>query len=107
MVSPVHGNSSDGIARRKPTKLERFLKSRGIKPVHLALESGYTRQHLLRIRFGRMDPTLGCIVAIVRGCRVLSGEQVTALDLFNLDPEDVPLKVEEESRQSRRRQAQS
>lgn len=70
------------------TRLEKFLKSRGIKPAHLARESGYSRQHLLRIRMGRMEPTRRCIVAIASACRRLSGEQVRAHDLFDLEGED-------------------
>ncbi|HYI12487.1 MAG TPA: helix-turn-helix transcriptional regulator [Thermoanaerobaculia bacterium] len=70
------------------TRLEKFLKSRGIKPAHLARESGYSRQHLLRIRTGRMEPTRRCIVAIASACRRLSGEQVRAHDLFDLEGED-------------------
>ena len=70
------------------TRLERFLKSRGIKPAHLARESGYSRQHLLRIRMGRMEPTRRCIAAIAAACRRLSGEGVRAADLFDLEGED-------------------
>lgn len=70
------------------TRLERFLKSRGIKPAHLARESGYSRQHLLRIRMGRMEPTRRCIAAISAACRRLSGEGVRASDLFDLEGED-------------------
>ena len=70
------------------TRLERFLKSRGIKPAHLARESGYSRQHLLRIRMGRMEPTRRCIAAIAAACRRLSGENVRAADLFDLEGED-------------------
>lgn len=70
------------------TRLERFLKSRGIKPAHLARESGYSRQHLLRIRMGRMEPTRRCIAAITGACRRLSGEVVHASDLFDLEGED-------------------
>lgn len=70
------------------TKLETFLKSRGIKPAHLARESGYSRQHLLRIRMGRMEPTRRCISAIVGACRRLSHEQVHAADLFELEGEE-------------------
>ena len=70
------------------TRLERFLKSRRIKPAHLARESGYSRQHLLRIRMGRMEPTRRCIAAISAACRRLSGEQVRASDLFDLEGED-------------------
>jgi predicted transcriptional regulator len=70
------------------TRLERFLRTRGIKPAHLARESGYSRQHLLRIRLGRMDPTRRCMVAVTLACRRLSGEHVTAAELFNLEGED-------------------
>jgi transcriptional regulator with XRE-family HTH domain len=70
------------------TRLESFLKSRGIKPAHLARESGYSRQHLLRIRLGRMEPTRRCIAAIAAACRRLSGESVRASDLFDLEGED-------------------
>ena len=71
-----------------PTRLEIFIKSRGIKPAHLARESGYSRQHLLRIRLGRMEPTRRCIAAIVAACRRLARENVRASDLFELDTED-------------------
>lgn len=67
------------------TRLEHYIKTRGIKPAHLARESGYSRQHLLRIRMGRMEPTRRCIAAIVGAIRRLSKEPVRAEDLFNLD----------------------
>jgi len=70
------------------TRLETFLRSRGIKPAHLARESGYSRQHLLRIRMGRMEPTRRCIAAISAACRRLSGEGVRASELFDLEGED-------------------
>ena len=70
------------------TRLESFLKSRGIKPAYLARESGYSRQHLLRIRMGRMEPTRRCIAAIAAACRRLSGENVRASELFDLEGED-------------------
>jgi predicted transcriptional regulator len=67
------------------SKLETFIKSRDIRPAHLARESGYTRQHLHRIRTGRMEPTRRCIKAIVTACRHLSHEAVGAADLFELE----------------------
>jgi len=67
------------------TRLEEFLKSRGVKPAHLARESGYSRQHLLRIRMGRMEPTRRCIAAIIAAVRKLSLEPVRANDLFDLE----------------------
>ena len=71
-----------------PTRLEAYLKTRGIKPAHLARESGYSRQHLLRIRMGRMEPTRRCIAAIVAACRRLSHEHVRAVDLFDLEGDE-------------------
>ena len=50
----------------------------------LARESGYSRQHLLRIRMGTMEPTRRCIAAIVSACRRLSHEHIRADDLFEL-----------------------
>ena len=69
------------------TRLERYLKLKGIKPAHLARESGYSRQHLLRVRTGRMEPTRRCIAAIVAACRRLTHEPVRADDLFDLGDE--------------------
>jgi predicted transcriptional regulator len=71
-----------------PTRLERYLTTHGIKPAHLARESGYSRQHLLRIRTGRMEPTRRCIAAIVAACRRLSRQPVKAADLFDLEGEE-------------------
>lgn len=70
-----------------PTRLEHYLKDKEIKPAHLARESGYSRQHLLRIRKGRMEPTRRCIAAIVAAVRRLTGETVRADDLFDLGDE--------------------
>lgn len=66
----------------RTTKLELFLRSRGIKPAHVARESAYSRQHLLRIRMGRIDPSTRCMRAIVEAVRRLSGESIRASDLF-------------------------
>ena len=66
------------------TRLEAFIGSRGIKPAHLARESRYSRQHLVRIRMGRSHPTAAGIARIVAACRRLSGEDVRAADLFDL-----------------------
>jgi hypothetical protein len=67
------------------TKLEAFIKSRELKPAHVAVASGYSRQHLLRIRMGRMEPTRKCIKAVVAACRRLAREPVLASDLFDLE----------------------
>jgi hypothetical protein len=69
---------------RRTTRLEAFLKGHGIKPARLARECGYSRQHLLRLRLGRMEPTRRCIAAIVVACRRIMGRRVRATDLFDL-----------------------
>jgi hypothetical protein len=66
----------------RPTRLEGFIRSHGIKPAHLARESGYSRQHLLRLRFGRMRPSLTCIAALVVALRRLTHEHIAAENLF-------------------------
>ena len=68
-----------------PTRLERCIRSHGIKPAELARESGYSRQHLLRLRFSRMRPSLTCIAALLIALRRLTGQRITAEDLFEPD----------------------
>jgi predicted transcriptional regulator len=68
----------------KPTRLEQFLDTTGIKPAHLAKECGYSRQYLLQIRKGLMKPTRRCIAAIVAATRRLSHTPIKASDLFDV-----------------------
>jgi len=75
----VDAFTSDAVRR---TRLETFLKSRGIKPAHLARESGYSRQHLLRVRLGRMTPSFLCIAGIVVTMRRLTQERIRPELLF-------------------------
>jgi hypothetical protein len=67
------------------TKLEAFIKAKGIMPARLAQESEYSRQHLLRVRMERMEPPRKCIKAIVYACRRLGREPVKASELFDLE----------------------
>jgi hypothetical protein len=64
------------------TRLESFVRSRGIMPAHLAREAGYSRQHLLRLRVGRMLPSLVCIARLTLAAQRLTRERVTPTDLF-------------------------
>lgn len=66
------------------TQLELFIRAAAVKPAHLAREAGYSRQHLLRLRKGRMQPTLPCIVAIVTALGRLTGRNVNAGEVFDL-----------------------
>jgi len=88
--SPVQGGAD--IEQRLAiygTRLERWMASRGVRPMALARESGYSRQHIGRVRAGRMDPTRKCMAAIIGACRRLSLEQVKAADLFELDDDRI------------------
>lgn len=67
------------------TKLQKFITSRGIKPAHIAKLSGYSRQHLLRLRAGTMEPTRPCIKAVRDACRKLTqNPRLRASQLFDL-----------------------
>lgn len=71
------------IGASRWTKLDAYLKAHGVKPAHLARESGYSRQHLLRIRLGKMQPSSRCAAAIVVALSRMTGEAVTLRHLFD------------------------
>jgi hypothetical protein len=82
------------------TPLERFLTEHGLKPAHVAAISGYSRQHLLRVRMGRMEPTRRCQAAILAAVRILSGRsQIPITDLFAFD--DGPLESHQRALKAR------
>lgn len=70
------------VGPSRPTLLELYLRSRGVRPAHLARECGYERAHLLRIRMGRIEPTPACAVGIVYALRRLAREEVVLADVF-------------------------
>ena len=70
------------VGPSRPTLLESYLRSRGVRPAHLARECGYERAHLLRIRLGRIEPTPACAVGIVYALRRLAREEVVLADVF-------------------------
>ncbi|HEY3053460.1 MAG TPA: hypothetical protein VGK04_08745 [Thermoanaerobaculia bacterium] len=67
------------------TRLEGFIREHALKPAHVARESGYSRQHLLRLRRGQMEPTRACIAAIVSACRRLTQMRVQPEELFDFE----------------------
>jgi tetratricopeptide (TPR) repeat protein len=70
------------------TRLEFFLVTRGLKPVHIARESGISRQHLLRVRRGVMEPSRWKIAQIVSAVRRLTLMDVQPTELFELSVEE-------------------
>jgi hypothetical protein len=89
----------DAVYLASATPLERFIIKNGIKPAHLAARSGYCRQHVLRIRMGRMEPTRRCMAAILAAMRSFTRKRITVLDLFTFDdgPVSRPYRQREEA----------
>jgi tetratricopeptide (TPR) repeat protein len=64
------------------TRLELFLRRHGILPIALARDSGYSRQHLLRVRLGEGGSTRRLILAVIGTCKRVTGAPVTPGMLF-------------------------
>jgi DNA-binding phage protein len=75
----------DSILLLHIAKLQQFISEKGIRPAALARVSRISRQHLLRLRKGEMEPTRPAIVALARACGLLLQERVRADELFDLD----------------------
>ncbi|MEO8381589.1 MAG: hypothetical protein ABI779_18150 [Acidobacteriota bacterium] len=81
-LSPATQATERVVGSSRPTPLELYLRSRGVRPAHLARECGYERAHLLRIRMERIEPTPACAVAIVYALRRLAREELVLADVF-------------------------
>ncbi|MEA2463236.1 MAG: hypothetical protein QOJ98_983, partial [Acidobacteriota bacterium] len=57
-------------------------KQRGLPKTTLARAADYGRQHLLRVRLGKREPSRRFIIAVTRVISDLAGEPVTAEQLF-------------------------
>jgi tetratricopeptide (TPR) repeat protein len=64
------------------TRLELFLRKKDLAPLMLADAAVYSRQHVLRVRLGKMMPTRRFIVDVTSACERLSREAVTPGALF-------------------------
>jgi len=69
---------------RQATRLEWFIRTRGLKPAHVAEEAGITRQQLLRLRKGKARPTSETIASVRRACARLLRKRVSVHDLFDI-----------------------
>ena len=68
------------------TKLEHFIRARGLFPSEVAMASGVCRQRLQAWRYAKASPMLSSIRKLVRGMRNVSGDPtINANDLFPLD----------------------
>ena len=66
------------------TKLESFIRANGVRVVRLALWAGISRQHLLRLRKGEMEPTRPVMVALARAAGDWLGRRVRVAELFDI-----------------------
>jgi transcriptional regulator with XRE-family HTH domain len=66
------------------TLLFRFLESNGIGVVRLADVSGISRQHILRLKNGRMEPTRPVMVWITEAACYIVGRRLEVGELFDL-----------------------
>jgi transcriptional regulator with XRE-family HTH domain len=66
------------------TRLAAILKGNGVKPSHLARDAGVSRQHLLRLRCGTVDPTLHMMVILATAARRILGRKVSVGEMFDL-----------------------
>jgi len=72
------------------TRLESFMRANEIKPAHLARSSGYSRQHLMRLRKGTMEPTRRVMVALAEASSYITHRAVQVWQLFDLGGEPEP-----------------
>jgi transcriptional regulator with XRE-family HTH domain len=70
------------------TRLERFIKERGISLRKIQAAIPMHRTQLCRYRLGIALPSERVIARIVRAVRTLTGEPIKANQLFNLGDDD-------------------
>ena len=74
-----------GVAKiHEATRLEWFIRTRGLKPAEVAEEADISRQHLLRLRKAQAKPGSDVMVRIRRACSRLLRKPVAMGDLFDL-----------------------
>jgi hypothetical protein len=66
------------------TKLDSFIRANGIRVVRLAQWAGISRQHLLRLRKGEMEPTRPVMLALARAAGDWLGRRVRVAELFDI-----------------------
>ncbi len=68
------------------TRLESFLKGKGIRAAHLARDAGISRQHLMRLRRGTSQPTLHMMIILATAARRILGRKVEVREMFDIEP---------------------
>jgi transcriptional regulator with XRE-family HTH domain len=70
------------------TRLECFLREWGVKPSAFAKRAGISRQHLLRLRHGTMEPTRRMMVILAEAASAMRFRPVRVVELFELSQGD-------------------
>lgn len=68
----------------EPTPLARFIDDHGIKDVWLARVSGVSRQHIYRLKTGRMEPTRPVMLWLTEAACYIVKRRVEVAELFDL-----------------------
>jgi transcriptional regulator with XRE-family HTH domain len=70
------------------TRLECFLRDWGVKRSAFAKRAGISRQHLLRLRRGTMEPTRRMMVILAEAASAMRFRTVRVVELFELSHGD-------------------
>jgi hypothetical protein len=70
--------------RPRVTRLEAFLKANNLKPSKVAREAKVSRQHLVRLRKGMMQPTIPMATRIRYACGRMTHRRLKLSDLFEV-----------------------
>ena len=74
-----------------------FIKKWGVKPSAYARRAGLSRQHLLRLRRGEMEPTRRMMVALAEAASQMRSRAVCIVELFELSSSDELLHLDTDS----------
>jgi transcriptional regulator with XRE-family HTH domain len=74
------------VKRQRLARLGKFLRENELVPNEVADVTGISRQHLLRLRYGRCEPTRPLMIWLTIACRRLVGgrRRVRITELFDL-----------------------
>jgi transcriptional regulator with XRE-family HTH domain len=66
------------------TRLDTYIQEWGVKPGVFARKAGVSRQHLLRLRNGTMDPSRAVMCKLALAASAMRNERVFITDMFEL-----------------------
>ncbi len=90
-----------GKRRPRLSRLGLFIRDNHVKPAQLADVSGVSRQYLLRLRYGRAEPTRQMMIWLAGGCRRILHRPVSVAELLTSASSGVSSAHAEESPASR------